>query len=563
MLAGSGCAYLRNTQSKLEEAQAALNAGDEPKAEALYREVMRNKDGIEGAEGRALLINLLINRAGRQMDAGNDNDAMGNYRDALSLDPTRDETRIAYARALMQVERFTEAIDTLMEGKGCPGCKSMIGVIYLERGNAELRDGAYVDALADFDMALSMNHDPMTVLAKVDVYTVGKHGTAADAIGYLDQALRLMPIDQVGAQQLWWDKRTAVVYAAAINKEHDDLDAALALEDPRRDVKGTQRTIDRLNLQMYAASLQIYAKDYELGTARGLRAYAEAEGAVPEAELAKLRDTLLGLFMQRVATHLAEDDDSAARAALKQALEIAPNHKTLNFQNILATAARNTGTARKMLSTYEADPAHGRLAALIETIYARKMIAIGQFTAARRAVEKAERYAPDLLDTHLARAEIAAETRFEGLKKSWAESFREIDTFDYPRARINNYGRALAELRFVQSKYNDAAARDYLRAPAFQTRLATLESTLKAFYPYESALVSTATPTAAIIVFKRKESGEYEAKVQGPKQEHTIKVPGEGQIELALEAPGFAIVETPGGRKALFAEPGIKVIVQI
>lgn len=559
ILAGSGCAYYRNSTSALEDAQAALDARDEAKAEQLYRDTMRDERSRDRDEARALLINLLINRGGRMMSNGKSDDAMEHYREALSLDPSRDESRIAYARALMKVERFTEAIDVLMEGKSCRGCKSLISVIYLERGNAGVRDGEYVDALADYDMALSMNRDPMTVLAKVEVYTVGKHGTAAEAVGYLDHALRLMPPDQVGAQQLWWDKRTAVLYTAAIAGEHGALDSALALEDPRRNLDPARRTIDRLQLHMYVASLQIYAKAYELGTERGLRTYAEAEGAVSEAELAALRETLMGLFMQRVATHFADDDDAAARAALAQALALEPNNRILQFQNIIATAARNTGSARQMLAEFESDPEYNRLRALVECVYARKMMEIGQFTAARGAVEKAERYDANLLETHLARAELEAETRFDGLKKVWAESFREIGTFSYPGGRINNYGRALAELRLIQSKLDDAAARDYLRAPAFQKRVEQLEAKINAFYPYDAALAEQ--PDKAVLLLVRKESGELEVRIQGPAGEQVVKVPGESQLEVPL-TPGLVIVHS-GGRKALFAEPGVEIAVEV
>lgn len=560
-LLASGCAYYRDQNTPLEEAHIALEAGDEGKAESLYRDAMRSKNR-HSEEARALLINLLINRGGRLMQAGKSDVAMEHYREALSLDARRDESRIAYARALMKVERFTEAIDVLMDGKSCRGCKSLISVIYLERGNAEIRDGEYADALTDYDMALSMNRDPMTVLAKVDVYTLGNYGTAADAIEYLDHALRIMPVDQIGAQQLWWEKRTALLYAAVMNGEHEVLDRALGLADPRASVDPAKRTLDRLQLHMYVASLQIYVKAYQLGTDRGLRSYAEAEQAqLAQTELVQLRETLMGLFMQRVATHLADDDDAAARKALAQALELDPNNRILSFQNIIATAGRNTGTARQLLAEHDGDPDYNRMRALVETVYARKMIGIGQFSAARGAVEKAERYDPNLLETHLARAELEVETRFPELKKTWAESFREIGTFSYPGGRINNYGRALAELRHIQANFDDAAARDYLRAPAFQKRLDQLEAKIGAFYPYEATLADAADKTA--LVFAREESGEYEVKVQTPKGEQLVKVPGESQIELPLTGPGFVVVHGPSGRKALFAEPGVKIVVKV
>ncbi|KIG13044.1 hypothetical protein DB30_00616 [Enhygromyxa salina] len=562
LLIVSGCAYFQNSKSKLEEAQIALNAGDEATAETLYRDTMRSK-GKDSDEARALLVNLLINRGGRLMNEGKSDDAMGHLREALSLDATRDESRIAYARALMKVERYTEAIDTLMEGKGCRGCKTMIAVIYLERGQAGVRDGDYADALSDFELALGMNRDPITVLAKVDVYTVGHYGTGIEAVGYLDHAQRLMPPDQVGAQQVWWDKRTAIIYNAALAHEDAAISAALALPDPRRKVAASQRIIDKLELSMYAASLQIYARDYDQGTQRGLATYAEAEGAIPDADLARLRETLMNLFMQRAAIHLAADEDGAARKILAQALELDPGNRTLSFQNIIATAARSTSEARKLLAKWEGDEAHPKLRALLELVYVRNMMGIGQFTAARAGLERAERYAPDLLDNHLARAELEAQTRFEGLRTVWYERYRELETFSYPAGRINYYGRALAQVRFVQAAYDDAAARDYLRIPAFETRLGELEKTITEFYPYDAALAPADKPDAALLLLDRKESGEFEAKITGPKQEHVIKVAGESQSELELGAPGLAVVQAPTGPKAVFAEPGVKIIVGI
>ncbi|WP_181197703.1 tetratricopeptide repeat protein [Enhygromyxa salina] len=562
VLVGSGCAYFQNSKSKLDEAEIALDEGDEARAEELYRDAMRSK-GKDSSEARALLINMLINRGGRLMEADRSDDAMGHYREALSLDQTRDESRIAYARALMKVERFTEAIDTLMEGKGCRGCKTMIAVIYLERGQAGLRDKEYADALEDFDLALAMNRDPITVLNKVDVYTEGHYGTGIEAVGYLDHAMRLMPPDQVGAQQVWWDKRIGVIYNAALNHEDSAINAALDLEDVRRSVDPAQRVLDKLNLRMYAASLQIYAKDYELGTARGLATYADAEGAIPADDLAALRETLMGLFMQRAAIHLAADEDGAARKILAQALELEPENRILSFQNIIATAARSTSSARKLLVAWEGDPAYDRLRALLELVYVRNMMAVGQFTAARAGLGRAERYAPELLDTRLARAELEAETRFEGLKKAWYERYRELGTYSYPKGRINYYGRALAQLHLIRSQYDDAQARDYLRMPAFGTRLDALEQRISEFYPYDAELAPSDKADKAILVLKRDESGELEVKVTGPKREHVVKVAGGSQHEIELGVPGLAVVDGPGGPKAVFAEPGVKITVAI
>lgn len=555
----SGCGYFKNSKSAIEEAEEALELGDEARAEQVYRDAMRSK-GKDSEEARALLINMLINRGGRLLEGGKPEDAMGHYREALALDRRRNESRIAYARALMKVERYTEAIDVLMEGKECRGCKTMISVIYLERGQAGVRDGAYADALTDFDLALGMNRDPMTVLHKVDVYTQGKYGTGLEAVSYLDHALRLMPPDQVGAQQVWWEKRTAVVYTAALNHEDEAVSAALAFPDPRRSTSDEQRVLDRLDMAMYAASLQIYANDFELGIARGLRAYGEADGAIAEAPLAKLRETLMGLFMQRVALHLAANEVPEARKALAQALELDPQHRTLNFQAVLAMAERHIGSARQMLEKWADDPEYPRMRALIDLANARKMMGIGQFTAALGSLERAEKFAPDLMDTRLVRAQLEAQTRFEGLKKVWFERFNELGKYSYPQGRINNYGRALAYLRDVQSKYDEAAARDYLRMPGFGQQLTQLEKSITEFYPYDAQLLPADKAGQAMLMLVREETGEVEVKIVGPTAEQVIKLAGPGQQDVPLAAPGLAVVD---GSKPVFGEPGVKIIVKI
>ena len=562
VLVASGCAYFKDTQSQLEEAEVAMQEGDEARAEELYRDVMRSK-GNDSTQARDLLIDLLINRGGRMLEAGQGEDAMPAYREALSLNKDKDSSRIAYARALMKVERYTEAIDVLMEGKGCRGCKTMVSVIYLERAQAGVRDGEYADALEDFDMAIGMVRDPLTVLGKVDVYTQGAYGTGLDAVGYLDHALRLMPIDQVGAQQLWWDKRTQVVYTATLAHETSAVNAALNLPDPRKSVPEAQRILDKLNLRMYAASLEIYAADYDTGTERGLQTYADAQGAIPDGDLKVLRDTLMGLFMQRAATHLGKDESKAARDILAVALELEPENKILNFQNIIATAARSTKQARTLLAEWDGDPQYDHMRAMIELVYVRNMLGVGQFAAARTGLERAERYAPGLLDVQLARAEYEATQRFADMRKAWYERYKELDAFSYPQGRVNYYGRSLAYLRAVQAKYDQAAQLDYLRMPAFGSRLEALEKSIKAFYPYEAELLPADQATKVMIVLQREEDGEIDVKIAGPKKEHAVKVGGKATLELELGKPGLAVVEGPMGPKPVFVEPGVKIIVKV
>ena len=79
---------------------------------------------------------------------------------------------------------------------------------------------------------------------------------------------------------------------------------------------------------------------------------AEADGAIQGAPLAALRETLMGLFMQRVALHLSANEITAARKALAQALELDPENRILNFQNVLATAERNGGNGRAAIAPF-------------------------------------------------------------------------------------------------------------------------------------------------------------------------------------------------------------------
>jgi tetratricopeptide (TPR) repeat protein len=316
-------------------------------------------------------------------------------------------------------------------------------------------------------------------------------------------------------------------------------------------------------MAMYAASLQIYATDFDFGIARGLRTYDEANGAIEGAPLVALRETLMGLFMQRVALHLSANEISAARKALAQALALDPENRILNFQNVLAIAEHNSGNARKALEAWAGDPEYDRMRTLVELANARRMMGIGQFTAAQTALERAEKIQPDLMDTRLVRAEMEVEIRFDGLKKIWAERFREIGAFSYPKGRINNYGRALAYLRDIQGKYDDAASRDYLRTPGFGTRLDALVKQIEAFYPYDAVLAPPDKATQAILLFEREEDGEVEVKITGPTADQVVKVK-KGQQEVVLAAPGLAVIDAPGGgNKPVFAEPGVKIVVKI
>ena len=562
LLSLGGCAYFKNSQTELEAAEVALQSGDLARAEELYRKVMtQSKKPNEVADARAFLIDLLIVKGGERLDANELDVAMDSYREALALDEARETSRIAYARALMKVERFTEAIDVLLDDQRCRGCKTMTSVIYIERGLANLRDGNYDAALEDFDLALGEVRDPLTVLHKVDAYTVGNHGEARDAVAFLEHALRLMPADQVGAQQLWWDKRAAVVYWAATRHDESGLNMALALEDPRKQVNAEQKRLDLLNLRMYAASVQLYAADYDQGIARGLQTFSEVRDVLEGDDLESLRQVLLSLFMQLASIHLAADEDGAARTVLAQGLELDPDNEILLGQQLIATAARSTGQARKLLAKMEGHPSHDKLQCLLELAYVRSMIGIGQFTAARAGLERAEKLGADLFDTRLTRAELEVTTRFEGLRTAWYQRYKEIGTFEYPKGQVMYYGRALAQIRHIQDLYDEAAAQDYLRMPAFQARLDALEKTITDFYPYDARLASS--PDKALLLLQRKEEGEYVVKIEGPRKAHEITMKGKSEVEVELGGPGLAVVDTPGGRMAAFAEPGIEVVIEI
>jgi hypothetical protein len=186
---------------------------------------------------------------------------------------------------------------------------------------------------------------------------------------------------------------------------------------------------------------------------------------------------------------------------------------------------------------------------------------IGQFTAAAGAVEKAVKIDPNLLETKLARAELLADTRLEDLRKTWAENFREIGTYSYPGGRINYYGRALAELRGVQAMFDEAAQRDFLRGPKVGERITALEQRITKFYPFA---VAARSDDKAAIRLTRKDSSAATIKVKGPSKLHEVAVPENGEAELVLEGPGYVIVETPSGtQKALFAEPGITITIDL
>jgi len=313
---------------------------------------------------------------------------------------------------------------------------------------------------------------------------------------------------------------------------------------------------------MYAALLQIYQQQFDVGTQRGLATWQQAQAAnLSGAPLELLRVILLALFAQRVAVHLANGEEAQAREVIGMGRAIDADDRVLALQDIIVTAMRNTGNARKMLEAWKDDEAYTRMRALVETVYAQKMMGIGQFTAAAGAVEKAAKIDPNLLETRLSRAEILAETRLTDLRKTWAENFREIATYSYPGGRINFYGQALAELRAVQAMFDENAQRDFLRGPSVGKRIAALEQRITGFYPFA---VEARSDGKAALILTRTDSSAVKVAVQGPIKAHEVDVPENGRAELVLEGPGYVVVTAPGGgRKGLFAEVGVSVIVDL
>ena len=88
-----------------------------------------------------------------------------------------------------------------------------------------------------------------------------------------------------------------------------------------------------------------------------------------------------------------------------------------------------------------------------------------------------------------------------------------------------------------------------------------LEKTITDFYPYDAQLAPADKADKALLLLRREEDGDYVVKIEGPTKAHEVTLKGKSEAEVELGSPGLAVVETPSGRVAVFAEPGVAVIV--
>jgi tetratricopeptide (TPR) repeat protein len=554
LLQAVGCSNL----SALERGRDAAAAGDDVLAEKLFREAMGS--GKDAEEARHHLETLLMERA-EELTSEDPSHARDVYRAILDFHPESVQARLGLGRLLMRSKDYEEALLVLDEGDDQAGCRSLTSVVYEKRANDRIEAGDLKGAEKDLDQALALRDDPRLILAKVRIYTVGGGGSAEAAIKALRQAHRKLDLSSTAQVAEYANARRDLALAAARQSDLAGIEGTLALPISRPDLGERDQLLVEYDLRLAVAAQQIAIDAYDEGMRRGAEVLAEAQGTGDEAAVAHVKGGFVDLFAQHAAFQIA-DGNRKAISTIRAGLNIDPHHQVLQLQQVIATAMRSTKRASRLLEDLpEDEPGRNRLQALLLTVRVHKLIEIGQLTAARAVLDRAENTAADLLEVRLASAELLSKTRFRGLTRSAAEEFRRIGAFRYPGGRINHYGEALAELDWIRRYYDEKAQKHPLRGPEFASRLEALEKEIRAFYPYD---VKYAGDASAVLTLRRAGGDPIEVEIalaRNPQQK--LAIPGSGDASVAFDEQGFVHLSAPDLELGLFVESYAAITAEI
>jgi tetratricopeptide (TPR) repeat protein len=554
LLGAAGCA----STNPLKKGREAAAAGDDARAEEFFREAIQKGKGADEAKRR--LETLLMKRAAAHA-SDEPEDAIMAYREIIGINPESVQARVALGRLLMRKKRYEDALEVLSEVKGCAGCRSLASVVFEKRAMDRINAGEFDGASADLEAAFELRPDARLVLGKIRIYTVGGAGSSADAVALLRQAQKMIDVEHAAQVKAFVDTRRELAVAAARNGDGAAIEATLQVASPEYQVDPRRALMNEYYLRLSVASTQIAHGAEQEGMRRGAEAYAEALESNDDEIHGYVRSGFLDLFAQRGAQDIAAGSRGAARG-IRAGLRIDPDHLVLRYQLVIATSIRSSSQARSVLADIPEDaPGRDKLEALLLTVRARKMVKIGQMTAARRAVERASELAPDMLEVRLATAEILSRTRMKGLSRTAIEEFRRIGAFHYPRGRINCYGGALAELDWIRERYDERAASHPLRGPRFASVFEALEGKIRSFYPFD--VVHNPDPTA-VLTLRGKQTEPVEVRVTRPSQDaKTLAVPPAGDVSMSFDDPGFVHLFAPARELGLFVEPHADIIAEI
>jgi tetratricopeptide (TPR) repeat protein len=550
-LAAPGCAG-----SKLNKARDvwAEGEGDFEEAEPLYREAMKHPRTKEDATRELAQAYVFLG----QRYKNKIKIAYDYFEKALKLEPDNFAAIEGMARVMMQRGMPEDALALVERGaklKHCKGCKRLLVVLLIQRGDAWMAAGYFPQAETDYSRALAIIPNAGVALNIVRAQVARGDFEAAGG-GLKPAADMILPVD-VDQRKQFLDLRRQIVVKLL---EQGKAEIAEKLLDLAPVGVGPE---EQLQSAIEVALELKKANKPDAGIDRLEAMVAAAKGGklrIDEGRLVMLEELVADLYVSRSALRLSQDDIQGAEEDLARALQLQPGSGQIELQRVLAAYAGKKDLAAAEAALAKISPktkGFGKVTAILASAKVHQLVAAGKVDAARASLEVAKAKGADLPEVHIANADVLAVTELS-LPGVWKRDLKEVRArglVKYPNNRITRLGEALSELDWARQAITTKGAEQQFRGPGTQKRLEELQAKLAKLYPFT---VKHKEKAGAALVFTNKGSAPAAAKVQRCASADAKVAPGQSS-RVDIPKAGFCEI-TLGGRSAAFiAEPNTEV----
>lgn len=551
LVSAGGCA------SYIDKARTARSGGDYKKAESLYKESMtKDKDELDRELAREELVAMMVDRA-QNIAKADPTKAEGIYRDAHELDPKDENAQDGLGRLLASLNRTDEAIMVLGgDGGGfqkCELCDRYLAVLLKKRARTYEDAKKHEAALADYRRAFQLLPDPSTAFAIARVHTAtDNHAEAAKAI---EEAVPLIKADDRQSQADFVKVREIAVMRATADGDMEIVDRYMGMFPP-----GSGGD------PWYALQLRVARERWRMQDLDGVIARIEPllgeahQESLSQAIRAEMVDFLGKVEIQRGVGLLRDGKAAEADQSFARASELDPADETLKLLRALAFAGKgDLERARQIAAALPTSiEGHKEVEAILESLLVFDRLDVGDVSAAKEALARAQAAAPDQPEVHVAAAAILAISPVTGLKKKDIALLRKSGLANYS-AGVFRYAEALSEIAWAREQSKTLGDTYRFRGPGSSERADTLERQIRESFPFAVKF----NPEPTTILSLRTKGDTVEATVTGPGVDERVFVSNSGPDPLTFTDAGLITISYGRSKYALVAESYTAVQVEL
>ena len=549
IMLSAGCA------TSLQKARDAAEQGYYSDAVHYYEEAIAEEK--TAARARVELADLIAAKA-RRREKGKPKEAEKLYFEALEVLPAHDPSLSGLVRMYRRENRLADASTLLDEAEAtgkCAACKRLGVVIWLERGDAQMKAENYDAARDYYAAALKMRPQPAAGLAIVRVELGAQR--VPEAITALEAVVPLMAGADASALGSFAKVRQRLLVATLARDEVKNADRVAGI------VIGNEGGKDPVAMRMQIAAHLQEKGEVEQARTRyeGLLAGSEDAPEPTETQRAEISKRLIKQYRARATDFLAQGKPDEADAAILRAIDLGADDWEIKLQRVLSVAVK-TG-ARPALASLDKVPGNTpgvvQVRAILQSLRVQELLAEGDLEGAREQLAEAQQTHPGMPEVHLAGAQVLAQSDVEDLSKRQVSELRKTG-LGY-EGEVKRYAEALGEIEWARGAASERK-RDYpYRAPWFATAAKKLEDEIHRTYHH--AVAFREDPNT-VVLFKNNRLEELTITIKGPEDfADEIAIIAGGKREVTIPEPGFVLMRVGRQKRSFVAEPYTRVTIDL